>query len=78
MKHYNEGEIRNRLRLQTSPADRGTIPQGFSQKAFEHAQKLGVIQQYVSKLETGRGNITIDTLKRIADVLHKNFVIKLV
>ena len=42
------------------------------------AQKLGVIQQYVSKLETGQGNITIDTLKRIADVLDKNLVIKLV
>lgn len=42
------------------------------------AKKLGVIQQYVSKLETGRENITIDTLKRVADVLDKNLVIKLV
>jgi len=44
-----------------------------NQKQF--AQKMGVIQQYVSNLETGRENMTIDTLRKIAGVLHKKVVI---
>ncbi len=42
---------------------------GCTQKQM--AQKLGVIQQYVSRLETGRENLTVDTLKNIADILGK-------
>lgn len=48
---------------------------GYTQK--EMAKRLGVIQQFVSKLETGRENLTVDTLKRIADVFEKKLVIQL-
>lgn len=48
---------------------------GYTQKDL--AEKLGVIQQYVSKVESGSENVTIDTLKRIADILDKRLVIKL-
>lgn len=41
------------------------------------AKRLGVIQQFISKLETGRENLTIDTLKRIADVFEKKLTIRL-
>ena len=51
------------------------IDRGYSQA--ELAEKLDVIQQYVSKLEAGSENLTIDTLKRIADVLGKKLTIKL-
>lgn len=42
------------------------------------ARKLGVIQQYVSKLETGMENVSIDTLKKIADSLGRTVTIKLI
>ena len=48
---------------------------GYTQE--EMAKRLGVIQQFVSKLETGRENLTVDTLKRIADVFDKKLVIQL-
>lgn len=48
---------------------------GYTQE--EMARRLGVIQQYVSKVESGRENLSVDTLTRIADVLGKNVVIKL-
>ncbi len=48
---------------------------GYTQK--EMAKRLGVIQQFVSKLETGRENLTVDTLKRIADVFEKKLIIQL-
>ena len=38
---------------------------------------MGVIQQYVSSLETGRENITLDTLRKIAGVLQKRVVVHL-
>ena len=41
------------------------------------AEKLGVIQQYISKIETGRENVSVDTLTRIADVFNKKLVIEL-
>ena len=41
------------------------------------AKKLGVIQQYISKIENGHENFSVDTLARIADVLGKGLVIKL-
>lgn len=47
----------------------------YSQKDI--AKKLGVIQQYISKVESGQENVTIDTLKRIAEVLDKRLIIKL-
>ena len=49
---------------------------GYTQK--DMAKKLGVIQQYISKVESGRENVSVDTLKRIADVFGKGLVIKLV
>ena len=48
---------------------------GYTQKDL--AEKLGVIQQYISKVESGSENVTIDTLKRLADILDKRLVIKL-
>ena len=49
---------------------------GYTQKDI--AKKLGVIQQYISKIESGHENISVDTLKRIADVFGRKMVIKLV
>lgn len=51
------------------------IKLGYTQK--EIAKKLGVIQQYISKIENGHENVSVDTLKRIADVFDKRLVIKL-
>ena len=48
---------------------------GYTQE--EMAKKLGVIQQYISKLENGRENLSVDTLKRIADVFNKKLIIQL-
>ncbi|MCK5706657.1 MAG: helix-turn-helix transcriptional regulator [Candidatus Aureabacteria bacterium] len=45
-------------------------------KQVDLAKKLGVIQQYISKIETGRENCSIETLKQIADALNKNLTIK--
>ncbi len=41
------------------------------------AKRLGAIQQYISKIETGRENVSVDTLTRIADAFHKRLVIEL-
>jgi len=41
------------------------------------AKKLGVIQQYVSSVERGHENLSVDTLERIAGALGKSLVIKL-
>ena len=51
------------------------IKSGYTQKGV--AKKLGVIQQYISKIESGRENVSVDTLKRIADVFNKRLVINL-
>lgn len=51
------------------------IKLGYSQK--ETAKKLGVIQQYISKIENGHENVSVDTLKRIADVFGKKVIIEL-
>jgi HTH-type transcriptional regulator/antitoxin HipB len=48
---------------------------GYTQE--EMAKRLGVIQQYISSLESGRENLTLDTLKKIAQVFNKNLVIQL-
>ncbi len=48
---------------------------GLNQEQF--ARKMGVIQQYVSSLETGRENITLDTLRKVAGVLQKKVVVRL-
>ena len=48
---------------------------GLSQEQF--AKKMGVIQQYVSSLETGRENITLDTLHKIAGALQKRVIVRL-
>jgi len=49
---------------------------GYTQKDI--AKKLGVIQQYISKIESGHENVSVDTLKRIADVFGRKVVVKLV
>jgi len=51
------------------------IKLGYTQK--EIAKKLGVIQQYISKIENGHENVSVDALKRIADALDKRLVIEL-
>lgn len=48
---------------------------GYTQK--DMAKKLGVIQQYVSKIENGYENFSVDTLKRIADAFDRKLVIGL-
>lgn len=49
---------------------------GYTQK--DMARKLGVIQQYISKIESGHENVSVDTLKRIANAFGKDLVIKLI
>ncbi len=51
------------------------IKLGHTQKDI--AGKLEVRQQYISRIESGHENVSIDTLKRIADVFGKRLVIKL-
>jgi len=41
------------------------------------AKKLGTVQQYISKIENGHENLSVDTLARIANVFSKGLVIKL-
>ena len=48
---------------------------GYTQEDI--AKKLGTVQQYISKIENGHENLSIDTLTRIADVFGKGLVIKL-
>ncbi len=48
---------------------------GYTQE--ELAKKLGVIQQYISRVESGRENICIGTLKRFAEVFHKQLVFEM-
>lgn len=52
------------------------IKRGFTQKDL--AKKLGVIQQYISKIESGRENFSIDTLKEIVSIFNKKMVIKFI
>lgn len=47
---------------------------GYTQK--DMAKKLGVIQQYISKIEKGHENLSIDTAKRIANVLGQDLIVK--
>ncbi len=51
------------------------VKSGYTQKDI--AKKLGVIQQYISKIESGRENVSVDTLIRIANVFEKGLVIRL-
>lgn len=51
------------------------VESGYTQK--EIAKKLGVIQQYISKIESGHENFSVDTLKRIADVFGRKLVVDL-
>lgn len=51
------------------------IKLGYTQKDI--AKKLGVIQQYISRIESGHENFSVDTLKRIADVFGRKLVIRL-
>ncbi len=57
-------EIRN-IRLES----------GYTQQ--DMAKKMGVIQQYISKIENGRENFSIDTLKKIADAPDKRLMVDL-
>ena len=47
---------------------------GYTQKDI--AKKLGVIQQHISKIETGRENLSVDALKRVADAFGKQLTIQ--
>ncbi len=49
---------------------------GYSQK--HAADKMGVIQQYISRLESGKGNYSIETLCKIATVYGKRPVIRFI
>ena len=51
------------------------LESGCTQK--DMAKKLGVIQQYISKIEHGHETFSIDTLKKIADALDKRLMITL-
>ncbi len=51
------------------------LESGCTQK--DMAKKLGVIQQYISKIENGHENFSIDTLKKIAGALNKKLMITL-
>lgn len=76
-------KIKEPRKVEISPERRQLVQQmrdiriklGYTQKDI--AKKLGVIQQYISKIENGHENVTVDTAKRIADVLGKSLVIKL-
>jgi len=48
---------------------------GYTQEDI--AKKLGTVQQYISKIENGHENLSVDALTRIADVLGKGLIIKL-
>jgi DNA-binding XRE family transcriptional regulator len=41
------------------------------------AKELGVIQQYVSRMESGRENFSLDTLARFARFMHKKLEVRL-
>jgi DNA-binding XRE family transcriptional regulator len=43
--------------------------QGLSQKEF--AKKIGVSQQLISRIEKGGGNVSLGTLNKIAQALHR-------
>lgn len=47
---------------------------GYSQKNM--AERIGVIQQYLSRVEKGDENLTVDTLSRIAQVFHKHLIVR--
>ncbi|MFZ2937296.1 MAG: helix-turn-helix transcriptional regulator [Candidatus Omnitrophota bacterium] len=51
------------------------VPKVDTSEVIRHLD--GEIQQYISKIETGRENVTVDTLTRIADILNKKLVIEL-
>lgn len=48
---------------------------GYTQNGI--AKKLGVIQQFISKIENGHENLSVGTLKRIADAFGKRIVVDL-
>lgn len=39
------------------------------------AQKIGTTQSVIARIESGQGNITIDTVGKIADVLNKRLAL---
>lgn len=47
---------------------------GYSQK--ELAEKMNVIQQYISTIESGRENFSVETLAAIAKALNKKLTVK--
>ena len=48
---------------------------GYTQKDI--AKQLGVVQQYVSKVESGKENVSIDKLTKIASIYNRKLNIKL-
>lgn len=45
-------------------------------RQIDIARKMNVIQQYVSKLEAGSENYSIDTLAQVARALNKKLIVK--
>lgn len=39
------------------------------------AKKIGTTQSVIARIESGQGNVTIDTVGKIADVLNKRLAI---
>ena len=84
-KRLGEQGVRLRPRVKESiPLQRRLISEqirkirmekGYHQKDL--AARLGVIQQYISRLESGRENFSVDVLSRIAQALGKELQVKL-
>ncbi|MBU1122461.1 MAG: helix-turn-helix transcriptional regulator [Candidatus Omnitrophota bacterium] len=51
------------------------VNKGYSQK--DMASRLHVIQQYISKIENGRENLSIDSLVQIANILGRKISIRM-
>ena len=52
------------------------LRKGLTQKQL--AVRLGVIQQHISRIESGQENVTFDTLYNIAKALNTRLVVKLI
>jgi len=53
---------------------RARIESGFTQKKL--GNEIGTTQSVISRIESGRGNITLKTLEAIAKILKKKLVIR--
>ncbi len=70
-----EESIPPQRRVVSEQIRRIRMEKGYRQKDL--AARLGVIQQYISRLESGRENFSVDVLNRIAQALGKELQVKL-